>query len=587
MSVAAWGRTRHGRCAALRLLVGVLVLACARAEERPQPEAATGYAPTPVATGHRYMAVTAHPQATRAALSILARGGSAVDAAIGAQLVLNVVEPQSSGIGGGGFLLHYEHASGKVLVYDGRETAPAAARSDRFLRADGSPLPFREAVTGARAVGVPGLVAMLWQAHQAHGRLPWSELFQPAIALAEEGFTVSPRLHRLLALDAALPRQPAARALYYDAAGQALPVGSRVRNPALAEALRRIARDGPGAFYQGALAQRLVAALRERSAQPDVPTLEDLAGYRAQVRPALCRPYRGHRVCSAPPPAGGLSVLQLLGLLEQRPAADPRTVPAIHRFAEAGRLVYADRARYLADPDYVPVPVQGLLDAAYLAARARLIDDEASLGRAAPGTPPDVAPADLSPAAEGAERSATTHLTVVDAEGNAVALTSSIEDAFGSRILVEGFLLNNQLTDFAFLPAIDGLPVANRVEGGKRPLSAMSPTLVFDPQGRLMAVLGSPGGSRIINYVARAVSALIDGRLPPDEVVALPHVGSRNGPTELEVGRIPPTVAQALRERGHEVVFAEMTSGLALIVRTPEGWAGAADPRREGLAAGE
>ncbi len=563
-------------------LILVLGLIPVGAEANPQPEAASGFEPRPVAVGERFMAVTAHPLATRAAVDILTRGGSAVDAAIAAQLVLNLVEPQSSGIGGGGFLLHYDRPSGRITVYDGRETAPARARPDRFLQADGSPLPFREAVTSGLAVGVPGLVAMLWQAHQAHGRLPWATLFQPAITLAESGFAVTPRLNRLLGLEADLPRNPAARALYYDAEGHPLAVGSRLANPALAATLRRIAADGPAAFYQGELAQAMVEAVQTAQRPGDL-SREDLAGYRVQVREALCAPYRGHRVCVPPPPAGGPTVLQILGLLERFPPLDPRTPLAVHRFTEAARLAYADRAHFLADPAYAAVPVEQLLAADYLAARAALIRDETSLRQASPGTL-SASPARAVPA-DG--RGGTTHISMVDAEGNAAALTSSIEDAFGSRILVGGFLLNNQLTDFAFRPQVDGRPVANRVEAGKRPLSAMSPALVFDPEGRLYAILGSPGGSRIIHYVARAIVALIDGGLPAGEVVALPHVGSRNGPTELERGHAPPELVDDLRARGHEIMFSDMTSGLALIVRQGGRWVGAADPRREGMAAGE
>jgi gamma-glutamyltranspeptidase/glutathione hydrolase len=569
-------------------LLGLLLLLAfgvvdAHADDRPQPEAASGFVPRPVAVGQRSMAVTANPHATEAAVAMLARGGSAVDAAIAAQLALNVVEPQSSGIGGGGFLLFYDRASGRVLAYDGRETAPASARPDRFLDAAGRPLDFQEALASGQAVGAPGLLAMLAQAHTAHGRLPWAELFAPAIRLAEEGFAVSPRLHQLIARDALLPHSPKARLLFYDMAGRPLPVGARLRNPELADVLRQIAAGGAAVFYGGGLAQDIVAAVRTAPHQPGDLGTEDLAAYRPRLREPVCAPYRGFRVCSAPPPAGGVTLLQILGMLERFEARDPEDILAVHRFAEAGRLAYADRAHYLADPDFVTVPVTQLLDPGYLAARARLIRDEDTLGHAEPGALPEAAGA----GGDGGDRSATTHLSVVDAEGNAVALSSSIEDAFGSRLMVRGFLLNNQLTDFAFRPEAAGQAVANRVEGGKRPRSAMAPTLVFDREGRLHAVLGSPGGSRIINYVARAIVAIIDGGLEPDRVVRLPHAGSRNGPTELERDRSPPALAEALRRLGHEIVQAEMTSGLHLIVRAGDTWIGVADPRREGCAAGE
>jgi len=565
------------------LLVLAIGLGGVHADERPQPEAGSGFAPRPVSVGNRYMAVTANPHATQAAVEMLARGGSAVDAAIAAQLALNVVEPQSSGIGGGGFLLHYDRATGRVAAHDGRETAPAAARPDRFLRAGDQPLPFREAVTGGLAVGVPGLLAMLAQAHAAHGRLPWADLFAPAIRLAEEGFPVSPRLNQLLARDTALPRNPKARQLYYGPAGRPLPVGTRLSNPELAGVLRRIAAGGASNFYGGDLARDIVAVVRDAPGQPGDLSLDDLAAYRPRLREPVCTPYRSFRVCSMPPPAGGVTLLQILGVVERFEPRDPRDILAVHRFAEAGRLAYADRTRYLADPDFVTVPVARLLDPAYLADRARQIRDDASLGRAEPGN------LSAAPQAggDGADRSATTHLSVVDAEGNAVALTSSIEDAFGSRLMVQGFLLNNQLTDFAFRPDAAGHAVFNRVEAGKRPLSAMAPTLVFDGEGRLYAVVGSPGGSRIPNYVARALNALLDWRLTPAEVVALPHVGSRNGPTELEAGTAANDLAAALQALGHAIVPAEMTSGLHLIVRQGEHWIGAADPRREGEATGD
>ncbi len=552
-----------------------------------QPEAATGYAPKPVAAGQRFMVVTANAHATEAGVAMLKAGGSAVDAAIAAQLVLNLVEPQSSGIGGGGFLLHCAADGGRVLAYDGRETAPAAARPDRFRTPDGQAMPFRDAMVGGLSVGTPGLLAMLDAAHRAHGRLPWARLFEPAIRLAETGFPVSPRLRRLLAADPFLPADPEARALFYDAAGQAPPVGAILRNPALAAVFGTLARDGATAFYHSPLAAEMVAAVRGHPTRPGDLTEADLAAYRPTVRAAVCGPYRGYRVCGMPPPSsGGVSVLQILGLLSRYPQPGPSPLHplAAHRFAEAGRLAHADRARHLADPDYVDVPVERLLDPAYLRARAHLIDDGRSLGQARPGEFESAPP--LAPAV-GPERPSTSHLSVVDAEGNAVALTSSIQAAFGSRVMVRGFLLNNQLTDFAFDPEAAGQRAANRVEGGKRPLSSMAPTLVFDPQGRLYAVLGSPGGGRIINYVARALTALIDWRLPPGEVVALPHLGSRNGPTELERGTAAESLAVTLEEIGHAVKLEDMTSGLHLIVRDAKGWLGAADPRREGEAAGE
>lgn len=533
------------------------------------------------------MAVTANRHATEAAVEMLRAGGGAVDAAIAAQMVLNLVEPQSSGIGGGGFLLHYDTATRKLAAYDGRETAPREAGPELFLGTDGKPMAFADAMVGGRSVGVPGLLAMLELAHERHGRLPWARLFQPAIRLAEAGFAVSPRLHALLAADHYLDRTAAAGALFYNPDGEPLSVGTPLRNPELAAVLRRVSESGAKVFYRGELAREMARAVREHPTNPGKLREADLSTYRPKVREVLCGAYRSYRVCGMPPPSsGGVMVLQMLGLLSHfaPPQEGPLEALSVHRFAEAGRLAYADRARYLADGDFVPVPVAGLLEPAYLAGRARLIDDEMSLGRAEPGQPPEAVSGGTGLEAE---RPSTSHLSIVDAQGNAVSMTSSIENAFGSHILVRGFLLNNQLTDFSFQPDEAGRPVANQVRGGKRPRSSMAPTLVFDPAGRLYAVLGSPGGSRIINYVAQALTALLDWHLPPAEVVALPHVGSRNGDTELERGTQAEDLAEPLRARGHPVRVVDMTSGLHLIVRRDEAWEGAADPRREGWAEGD
>lgn len=529
------------------------------------------------------MVASANHLATEAALEILALGGNAIDAAIAAQFVLNLVEPQSSGIGGGGFLLYYDAAARRVTAYDGRETAPAAARPDRFSGADGAPLAWREALAGGRSIGVPGLVALLGLVHQRHASLRWERLLRPALRLAEEGFPVSPRLHRLLQSDPLLRGDVAARRLYYGEDGAALAVGAPLKNPQLAGTLRRLADSGAAAFYAPDMARAIAAAVASRR-DGDLSEA-DLRGYRAQVRRPVCARYRGYRVCGMPPPSsGGVSLLQILGILEHRRFAQlpPLSPPAVHDFAEAGRLAYADRQHYLADPDFVAVPVQQLLDPDYLDRRASLIVDGRSMGRAVAGVVPGAARGENS----SPERPGTTHLSIVDAAGNAVALTSSIESAFGSRLMVGGFLLNNQLTDFSFLPGRDGRLVANRVEAGKRPLSSMAPTLVFDRRDRLYAVLGSAGGTRIINDVAQTLTALIDWRLAADAAVALPHYGSRNGPTELEQGRLPPAMADALRDWGHRIEWLEMNSGVHLIVRQGDHWTGAADPRREGSARG-
>jgi len=542
------------------------------------PELATDYTPHPVATGRHSMAVTANPHATEAALAILREGGSAVDAAIAAQMVLGLVEPQSSGIGGGGLMLYFDARRGRVHAFDGRETAPQTATARQFRDAAGRTMGFREAVRDPRAVGTPGLVAMLALAHRSAGRLPWARLFTSAIRLAEEGFPVSPRLHALLAAEGRFV-DPSAQALFFDADGAPRPVGYRLRNPALADSLRRIAELGPRELYRGELAGAIRDAVRG-SLSADVADARgllgypDLAGYVALRRDAVCRPYKAYRVCGFPPPgSGATTVLATLGIWRQLAGGEarPGTEAFAHRFAEAGRLAYADRAGCVGDPAFDPVPVAAMLDPAYLAGRASTVGE-----RAAPRRTGGLG---CGEGGNNDERPSTTHLSIVDAAGNAVALTSSVEDAFGNRRMAGGFMLNNQLTDFS-------TESANRIEPGKRPRSSMAPTLVFDRRG-LYAVLGSPGGSQIPNFVSQALIGLLDWRMAPAEIVAQPRLGNRNGPTEVERGRVDAALVDGLRARGHEVREVDMTSGLALVVRNGRGWTGAADPRREGRAGGD
>jgi gamma-glutamyltranspeptidase/glutathione hydrolase len=550
-----------------------------------QPEGPGGGGAKNEAIGRNTMIVAANPLAAAAGREILQMGGNAVDAAIAAQMVLNLVEPESSGIGGGGFLLYFEHASRHIQAYDGRETAPAAATPDLFLDASGKALPFLDAVASGLSVGVPGVLRMLEATHREHGRLPWAELFQPAIRLAEDGFPLSPRLHALLADEEQLGRNPEARSLYFDAAGQPLAIGAIIRNPRLAETFRRIAESGADVFYSSPLAGEIVNAVAGHPERPGRLSLADLRAYRAIEREPVCGPYRIWIVCGMPPPSsGGVTVLQILTILERFPLNQepPLSLRFAHLFAEAGRLAFADRNRYLADPDHVQVPLTALIDRGYLARRSALIEADHSLGTASPGEI-KLALADPGPQPEPVS---TTHLSVVDAEGNAVAFTSSVESAFGSRIQVAGFLLNNQLTDFAFQPIQNGQPVANRVEPGKRPLSSMAPTFVLDRDGNLIAVLGSPGGSMIIPYVAEAVIALLDWRLSPGAAAALPHVANRNGTTDLEAGTAAEALAPDLRALGHDVRVTEMTSGLHIILIHGQ-LIGGADPRREGVALGD
>lgn len=532
-----------------------------------------------------YMVSAANPLAARAGRDILRAGGSAVDAAIAIQMVLTLVEPQSSGIGGGAFMLRYERGRNAVFAYDGRETAPAAAGPEMFLDATGKPREFFDAAVGGLSVGVPGTVAMLALAHAEGGRLPWPVLFAPAIRLAEDGFAVSPRLHDLIARDKHLRIFPAADRYFFDADGAPLPVGHRLRNPELADTLRRIARAGPAAFYRGPVADDIVAAVRGAARNPGKLTSDDLAGYRARKRPLLCEPYRDWRVCGmGPPSSGGIAVLQMLGILEHFDLAKmaPNGVAAAHLIAEAGRLAFADRALYVGDSDFVPVPVADLLDRGYLARRAALIAPDRSLGRAKAGAPPLHA-AGPRPPAEEPRGLSTTHFSVVDSFGDAVSMTASIENVFGSRLMTRGFLLNNQLTDFSFQPLNDGKPAANRVQPGKRPRSSMSPVLVFTPRGEFVLAVGSPGGSRIIGYVAQTLIAVLDWGLSMQDAIDLPHLVNRNGATELEEGTALESLAPALRALGHAVEIRPLVSGLHGIRATAAGLEGGADPRREGV----
>jgi gamma-glutamyltranspeptidase/glutathione hydrolase len=512
------------------------------------------------------MVAAAHPLAVDAGYSVLRLGGSALDAAIAVQMVLGLVEPESSGIGGGAFLLYWSEKDQTLRSYDGRETAPAAARADRFLK-EGKPLDFFDAVVGGRSVGVPGVLRMLELAHRRHGRLAWRELFQYAIVSAEEGFAMSPRLNAQLERERFLRADPFARRVYYGPDGKAKPVGARVSNPEYGETLRIIGMHGADAFYRGEIAHAIVRAVRSH-AKPGDLTEEDLAGYRALEREPLCGPYRQWRICSmGPPSSGGLAVLQILGLLERAgfERAPPHSAVAVHLFSEAGRLAYADRARYVGDPDFVAVPTKKLLNSSYLDRRARLIG-ERSMRQALPGD---------------TEAPGTSHITIVDAEGNVAAMTTTIESTFGSRIMVRGFLLNNQLTDFDFTPGS-----ANQVVAGKRPRSSMAPTIVFGANGAVRLAVGSPGGPNIINYVAKALVAMLDWKLDVQSALTAPNFGSRNGPTLLERGSAYENLQLQLQDRGHEVQLAPLTSGLHGVERIPGGWRGGADPRREGTVRG-
>ncbi len=550
-------------------------------------------AATTTSTENTFMVAAAHPLAVEAGLKMLRAGGSAVDAAIAVQLMLTLVEPESSGIGGGAFMLLHDPQKNITTSFDGRETAPASARPDMFLKADGTARNIFDAIPGGLSVGVPGTLHMLDKAHKSYGRLPWADLFTPAIQTAEQGFPVGRKLAAALKAHPEMKTMPDMRAYFYHADGTAYAQGEMLRNPAYAQTLRLIARDGIKAFYEGPVAQAMIDKIAKAPKNPARMTLADLTAYRAIERAPVCGVYRSHKICSmGPPSSGGVAVLQILGMLEK---FDPKTLQpnqlsTVHLFTQASRLAFADRATYLGDPASISIPLSGLLDPAYLRQRARLIDPARDMGKAQPGTPPrqpgeqraDYAP-QSSPQLPG-----TSHLSIIDAQGQAVSMTTTIEYAFGARLITGGFLLNNELTDFSFEPVKDGKPVANAPAPGKRPMSAMSPSLVFKPDGTVWIATGSPGGPRIIAYTAQSLISLIDGGQTPQQAAALPHYANLNGPTLLEEGT-PITALQApLEAMGHEVRQTKLESGLHIIRRDIHsgGLEGGADPRRDGTAQG-
>lgn len=567
-----------------------------------RPEGASGYTDKPGWPTSRFAVATANPLATQAGYQIIQSGGSAVDAAIAVQMVLNLVEPQSSGLGGGAFLLHFDGK--QVEAFDGRETAPMAATPALFLGADSQPMPFSQAAVGGRAVGVPGTLRMLEMAHRQHGRLPWAQLFAPAIHLAQNGFKVSARLNTLLKTDPYLRQDPPARAYFYQADGNPHPAGHVLRNPALAAVFQKIASQGADALYQGELAQAMVDKVRQHASNPGLLTLADLGGYQAKKRAAICQAYTANagdfQVCGFPPPsAGAISVGQILGMLGNTAAAKlplEKGLPSaawLHLYTEASRLVFADRNLYLGDPDFVEPPAgswMSLLDPAYLAARAALIAQgpgAQSMKIARPGQPAGFKTG-YAPM-PGQIEYGTSHISIVDAAGNALALTTTIEAAFGARQMVHGFLLNNELTDFSFSPGdANGAPIANRVQPGKRPLSSMAPTLVFEQQtGRLALAAGGSGGPFIIRQASVLVFAPLNWGLTVQEAANLPNFSSFNGPALLEKGRFPSETISALKAMGHSVVELDLPSGMQAIQRQGSGWLGGADPRREGTVMGD
>ncbi len=570
------------------------LLACApitqaQRADAPLPElpSATAKEKKP-ALGKDSMVSSAHPLATEAGLKMLDKGGSATDAAIAVQMVLGLIEAHSSGIGGGAFILHFDAAKKSVVAYDGRETAPMGVTPALFLDKEGKPLRLVDAVVGGRSVGVPGVLRAFEMTHARHGKLKWAELFEPAIELAEKGFPMAPRMHTHLQNDTVLRNQPATREYLFQADGTPKALGSTVRNPQYAATLKRIAKEGADAFYRGEIAKDMVAAVRGH-ANAGYLSEDDLKDYRARAGEPVCGPYRSYRICSMPPPSsGGIAILQMMQMLERFDMASirPDSSAAVHLFSEAGRLAYADRERYVADDKFVSVPTAGLLDPTYNKQRSELIKVEKTMGKAEPGTPKTTALTTALADGDAWDRPSTTHFSIVDRWGNAISVTSSVEATFGSKIFVHGFFLNNQLTDFSMTPVRDGLPVANAVFPGKRPRSSMAPTMVFDDKGELHSVIGSALGSVIINFVAKTLVATLDWKMDMQAAISSPHFGSRGGPIELERGTPLENLQAALRSMGHEVRIGDLPSGLHGIMRTPQGWQGGADPRRDGFAQG-
>jgi gamma-glutamyltranspeptidase/glutathione hydrolase len=570
------------RLAASFVLLAALGLAACR--NAPETRSQTQGAATAgrFATAAQAGVGAASPLAVEAGLEVLKAGGGAADAAVAVQAALGLVEPQSSGIGGGAFLVYYDAKTGKVTAFEGRETAPAGATPDMFMGADGKPLSYAEAVTSGRSTGAPGAIAMLGVVHQKFGRLQWRDLFGTATRAAEQGFTVPKRLARFAGSDFPQAKLPDAKSLFARPDGTPVQAGDILKNPAYAATLRKIADGGSRVLLEGPVAEK-IAARTHAEPRPGTLTTQDLAAYRPHETEPVCRPYRVYIVCVPPPPSSGVSLLQMLGILEHTDIASrgPTDPQAWYLFAEASRLMFADRDRYVADPAFVPVPVQGLLDPAYVASRAALIGAKSGSAPAA-GDPPGLAArlgADSTNEAAG-----TSHFVVVDREGNVASMTTTVESLFGSGRAVDGFFLNNQLTDFSFRPIENGQPVANAVAPGKRPRSSMSPAIVLDRDGRFVAAVGSPGGSAILTYNAKTLVGLLAWGLTMQQAIDLPNLFARGQDFYGEVAKFSPDVLAGLASRGIEVKTGRgEESGLhGVIVRSGGTLEGGADPRREG-----
>lgn len=576
---------------ALMLTIGLTHAALSQeAADSVAPEMATGITDRTSVSTEKFMVAAANPLAAKAGHDVLADGGNAIDAMVAVQMVLGLIEPQSSGIGGGAFLVYYDNAGDRLTTYDGRETAPMAATPTLFLNDDGEPLKFFDAVVGGRSVGTPGTVKLLYETHKKHGKLPWSGLLQPAITLADLGFEVSARLNQMITADAErLSVHAGTRDYFLDANGAPHPVGHVLKNPQYADTLRLLADGGADAFYKGPVAMGIVEAVINND-NPGVLSPDDLANYRLKERPPVCILYRTYDVCGmGPPSSGALTVGQILGLVEpfDLAALGPDNPESWRLIGEASRLAFADRGRYMADSDFVPMPTKGLLDRAYLNERSKLMQPDGVIAKPdiTAGSPPwDHAM--LLADDESIELPSTSHFSIADPFGNVVSMTTTIENGFGSRVMTQGFLLNNELTDFSFRTHRDGVPIANRVEPGKRPRSSMSPTIIMK-DGKPYAAIGSPGGSRIIGYVAKTIIGHIDWGLDIQSAVNLPHLVNRFGTYDLEKGTAAENLAEPLQAIGYEINVRDLNSGLHAIVFGDGALTGAADPRREGIATGQ
>jgi len=572
------------------LIAAGVLSACTPATEKEvrEPEAATGFSEKTAVTANKYMVAAANKHAVEAGYHVLEKGGSAVDAAVAVQSMLGLVEPQSSGIGGGAFILYWDNSENKLYTIDARETAPQAATEKLFLDDKGNPPKWIDAVVGGRSVGTPGVLRGLELAHERWGKSEWGSLFSETVELAEMGFEVSPRLAKLVGMEInpGVKKMPTASS-YFFPNGEPLKAGDILQNPEYAKSLSLIAEQGANAFYEGELAEKIVKAVQNSAIEPGGLSLEDLSQYSAKLREPVCNDYREYQVCGmGPPSSGGITTLQTLGVLEnfELGKLKPNSEEFVHWFTQASRLAYADRNQWIADPDFVEIPVEAMLEKAYLSSRAETIKKD-DMGKAKPGV-------QLQPAYEqdiAYELPNTSHISIVDAEGNVVSMTTSIEMGFGSTVMAGGFLLNNQLTDFSLAPGDGKEKFANRVEPGKRPRSSMAPTVVLDKEGQqLIHAIGSPGGSRIINYVTQTLVGMLDWNLNVQEAINLGHVTNRNDYTSLEKERDISELKAALEKRKHDVRVIDLNSGLHGITINSDGTlVGGADPRREGVAKGE